>query len=266
MSYKFLDEGKKHLHTLSEKPLIGTTTLIKEVHPPMLSWYGSGKALELLGWLNSKTSKLEERLKSAGEKLAQLVKMSCEDYLALLDNAYKNHDTYKKSQGKSGVNFHKIIESFIFNCIAANDGVPKKEINPDIQSFIDWAQENVKKFLWTEGYCYSEKLWVGGCADFGFISKNDEMIIGDCKTAKDIYWTNLLQCAAYGIQIKENGIFTKDGKELLPPIEKIDGYLVFQQKNKGEPKTQWSYDVARLEKIFTTDVETYKAMQEFKQK
>jgi len=40
--YKFIDANKEHLHTLDDKPLIGTTTLLKEVHPPMLSWYGSG--------------------------------------------------------------------------------------------------------------------------------------------------------------------------------------------------------------------------------
>lgn len=267
--YKFLDSKGEHLHTLREKPLIGTTTLLKEVHPPMLSWYGSGKALELFGWLNAKLFSSEERLKSATAGLAELQNIASISYLAKLDAAYKNHNEFKKEAGKKGTDTHKKVEKYIKYCIAEFNGEPRKITNEDIsdiQDFADWAFKEVKQFLWSEGYCYSEKLWVGGCADFGFISKDKKIIIGDYKTAKDIYWTNFLQTAGYGLLIKENGVLTTDGTKLLHP-EKIDGYVVFQQKNKkdkSEPKILWAYNMEELEKIFEVDVLTYRLMRNFK--
>ncbi len=264
--YKFYDEGKAHLHTFDGKPLIGTTTLIKEVHPPMLSWYGAGKAVECFGWLNAKLATAEERLKSATDGLLELENISVADYLKKLDDAYKNHNEFKKQAGKKGTDKHATVEKYIWYCISEHKSRPQKATDEnisDIQDFADWAFENVKEFLWTEGCCYSERLWVGGCADFGFVGKDDKVYIGDYKTAKDIYWTNFLQTAGYGLLVKENGIFTANGELLLHP-KKIDGYVVFQQKDKGTPKILWAYNMEELEKVFETDVLTYKLMQNFK--
>src|SRR3990167_4694072 len=261
--YKFIDANKEHLHTLDDKPLICTTTLLKEVHPPMLSWYGSGKALEIFGWLKATESTEDERLKSVAGPLQKLQEMPVQDFLVLLDKAYRNHDEYKKQQGKKGTDIHELVENYILHCIQKNGGAPAESKTEAIKDFVIWAKENVKKFLWAEGYCYSERLWVGGCADFGFIGMDDKVYIGDLKTAKAIYWTNFLQVAGYGIQAKENGVFTADGEKLGHP-KTINGYMIFQQKPGGKSQVKWQFNVEELEKIFETDVLSYKLIKIFK--
>ena len=52
MTYKFNEQD--HIHTLDGKPLKGTTTVIKEVLPPPLAYYGSGMACKEMGWYDRK--------------------------------------------------------------------------------------------------------------------------------------------------------------------------------------------------------------------
>ena len=60
--YKFNKE--KHLHTLDGIPLTGTSSVVGVLMKP-LSWWASGKAVELLGWLNPKKHTEEERKASS---------------------------------------------------------------------------------------------------------------------------------------------------------------------------------------------------------
>ena len=144
------------------------------------------------------------------------------------------------------------MEAYIGQCLTLDAGRPVYQQNKDIQDFIDWSVKEVKQFLWSEGFCFSKELWIGGCSDFGFLTKDDKIIIGDYKTSKAIYWTNFLQTAGYGIQVKENGVLDKDGKKLLD-VDRIDGYVIFQRKDK-EPKVQWMFNTEELEWAFIWSV------------
>ncbi len=86
MKYKYYDEKGEHLHTLDDRPLIGTSTALKVLAKP-LTWWASGLACAELGWLNSKTNPDNIRLEKADDKLKEISVMGAKEYLALLDKA-----------------------------------------------------------------------------------------------------------------------------------------------------------------------------------
>ena len=219
--YSFNEE--KHLHLLDQKPLSGTSS-ISGVLPKVLTWWASGKFGELVGWLPTKADK-KERLKSARDMRSKIADMTDIEYLALLDKAYKNHNTKLKESAVAGTDLHAELERFIKWKISGNcKDIEKQEFDKKIFPFIEWSDNNVKKFLWSEGYCYSEKMWVGGICDAGALLNDGTIALIDFKSAKEAYTNHFLQCAGYAIQIEENGILDKDGNQLMKlekPIEKL---------------------------------------------
>lgn len=260
-AYRFVDEGKKHIHELDiegkgdYRPLYGTTTLINEVFPAPLAWYGSAKALERLGWITEKKEPNKERrlelLTKGHEELLRASEMNIEDYEKWLEENYRAHDEYKKSRGKAGTDAHALIETYIQTCLVSNDGKPLNEGVPEIAMFVKWAIADVEKFIACEKYVYSKSLWVGGKTDFIFQHKNSKILVGDNKPS--IYPKHYIQTAGYGIQMKENGLFEADGTPIMK-IEKIDGYCIFDYV-KGEVK--YRTDVERLESYFKLAVDLY---------
>ena len=101
--YKFND--KIHLHTYGDKPLTGTSTVMSVLAKP-LTWWASGKAVEVLGWLNPKFTPPVERQNRAGEVLQQIKGMDTTAYIKLLDKAYSNHNTSLKEAASGGTDMH----------------------------------------------------------------------------------------------------------------------------------------------------------------
>lgn len=271
--YKFVNKGRSHTHTLARdevnySPLKGTTTIINEVFPPPLAWYGSAKALELFGFITEKKEPDEMKRKALLEKgLADLTLLiegedRLDKYADFLSTCYSNHDAYKRQKGKEGTDMHAMIEEYIKKCITEANGMPlgapaaSGNDKSPIFDFVVWACKDVKQFLWSEAHCFSEKLWVGGICDFGFVHKNGKIIIGDAKSGT--YSKYFIQTALYGIQIKENGLFTEDGTS-IPLIEQayktqIDGYMIW---NYNESIENYRTDVEYLENLGRFTVEVY---------
>lgn len=262
-AYKYLDGKGEHLHTFEDKPLIGTTTLINEIYPPPLAWYGAYMALEYFGWLRPKLKDengryyaipKEKRLSAMSIVVGKLGGLTLEALLELFDEAYKAHDAHKKKAGKAGTDIHAEIERYIINTMICEPSgtIDTTEYPKEIQPFIDWSKKEVKKFLWSEAHIFSTKLWTGGISDFGFIHTSGAVIIGDNKPS--IYPKNFIQTAGYGLQAKEHGLFNAKG-ELLMNVPKIDGYMIYDYKTG---KRKYRSDVERLERIFETTVDLYK--------
>lgn len=255
-------DAKNHIHLLDGQPLIGTTTLIDDVYPPNLAWWSVSIGLQKLGWPRQKDDAkkaipLTERQERFKPFWATMSLMESNDMLALMDEAYKAHDQAKRQAGKKGTEEHARVEDWIKACIKNFDGqpiAPNKE--KSLNDFVKWAQQDVKRFLWSEAQLYSRELWVGGICDFAFIDKEGRVIIGDRKTSKDIYPKHYYQVAGYGIQFKENGALDDDGNVIVKPLQ-VDGYMIFQQKD-GEAKVEYRRDVEKLERIFRHTVEVYK--------
>lgn len=215
----------EHLHTLYGKPLFGTSTVVGVIAKP-LTWWASGLACEKFGWINKGNAKKgwtpkEERLAKAIGKLEEIKEMSGEDYLTLLDEAYKAHSVKLDTTADAGTNLHAELERFVKNTMEGRMATYDDKVLP----FIAWANENVEKFLWSEAHCYSKELWVGGISDCGALLKDGKTIIIDFKSSKESYQSQFIQIAGYDIQISENGLLDNQGR-LKSNIGKIDGYAI----------------------------------------
>lgn len=251
MAYKF--NSKEHIHELDGKPLIGTTTCISEVLAKNgLTWWASGMCAGCFGWTNPKKTKKEERLKRATDALETIKTMDAELYLELLDKGYQAHNERKELAAEDGTDLHAEVEDYIKESIAVNGGVPMLYLgeNPKMGVFYRWASANVKRFVWSEMHCYSKELWLGGITDFGYITHDDELFIGDIKSSKEAYYSQFIQLALYHIQIDENGGFDKEGKPIIEfgfklnelADYKIKGYAIFPFGGDITPTIRYASD------------------------
>lgn len=274
IQYRFLTEDENgkptHLHQLKVegewKNLTGTSSISDVIAKP-LTWWASGKAVEVLGWIkpldSRKSTALEivqnkrERINKAGEILQTFREMAVEAYLDLLDRAYRAHyDSLKKSATK-GTNLHAELERFVKNTM--NNIMPTPVYDEKIMPFITWTNENVEKFLWSEAHCFDEKLFVGGITDAGAKLKDGKTVIIDFKSAKEAYITHFMQCAGYAIQIERNGLWSADGKHQKKLKGKFDGYVVVPfGAEKVVPVI--SYDINSLKEGFKSAVYLYRLL------
>lgn len=234
--YRFLDEKGEHVHLLNGRPLVGTS-LIGNVLAKPLAWYGSGKAVEVFGCPNPKVltkiknkkatkEEIEANWKALELALHNLQHASVDDYVKLIDKAYRAHDTYKRERAVVGTDVHAECEKFI-RMQMAGVGLPKASFSEQIHPFIDWSHENVFRYLWSEGHCYSEKHWLGGISDVGYKTFDGKFGILDFKSTKEAYVSQFWQCAGYDIQISENGVLDKNGNLLYTLESPISEYCIF---------------------------------------
>lgn len=226
MEYRFNEE--QHVHTLDGAPLIGTSSMASVLSKP-LTWWSSGLACEKFGWTNKGNAEKgwvskDVRLSNAVERRKEIVSLSDEEYLSLLDEAYAAHSKKLTTSAKAGTDLHEIMERYVKLCIEKYEGKPVnvKTENDKLIMFIDWATKNVSKFLWSEAHCFSKELWLGGISDCGYEDMEGKIAILDFKSSKDVYLSQFWQCVGYAIQIEENGLFTKDGDLILKLNRPID--------------------------------------------
>lgn len=267
--YRFddsLDEKgkKKHLHSLDGKPLIGTTTALKVIAKP-LTWWASGLAVSVFGWLKKldtrKSTKEEvaknavERLARAEEYLKQIAALSPADYLKLLDKGYAAHANNLDKSADKGTDMHKELEDYVKACIKENNGNPDYRAKPDFEEFEqvkilrDWAVKNVKRFIAAEGHGYSEKLWVGCIFDVLYEDMEGRLVILDHKSSKEAYMSQFLQCAGNDIQIAENGVLDKEGKLIYALERPVEYYAIFPF-GMEKPEPQFYYDTESAKEGF----------------
>jgi len=253
--YRF--DEKNHVHTLDGKPLIGTSTAVGIIAKP-LTWWASGLAVGVFGWMNPKTTPKEVALERATNALEAIKGLGVEEYQGLLQKAYKAHSEKLETSAESGTDMHALLETFVKDRMAGKEA----HLEGNLKSFEEWTDKNVGQFLWSEGHCYSEKLWVGGISDCGALLKDKSLAVIDFKSSKEAYTSQFIQCAGYGIQMKENGVFDKYGKSIfLSPTNttkfSFGAYIVVPFGAK-DPTPCVKRNVEELETAFVHACELYK--------
>ena len=216
--YRF--DEKNHVHLLDNKPLIGTSTIAGSVGKgSALTWWASGKACETLGWIKKEYAPEDkyknncinekERLDAARNSLEDLRFYTPEIWLETLDKSYKAHSKELKRTADKGVDLHAELERYVKFQISGKLETPplelleNEEIKKIIQPFVQWAEKNVKKWLFSEVHVYSEELWTGGIIDAGYIDNNDEFVLADFKSG-GAWLSGYYQIGGYHIQLNEN--------------------------------------------------------------
>lgn len=232
--YRYVDEGRSHLHTLDGKPLIGTSTVAKESvnkGDGLMQWYADLAALDALGKPMPEGLVADyEAVQAIQDKWAK-AKASKE-----LDKKYPVYAEARKAairkrdgSAKSGTDRHGELELYVKKCLEINFGMPiewKTNMHPDTKVFVEWSNEHVDRFVFSEAHCFSAKLWLGGIADIGMILKDGRRVLGDHKSSKNAFFDQFIQCALYDIELAENGILDADGNK-LGDWELADAYIVF---------------------------------------
>lgn len=263
--YKFQNENNEHIHTLDGKPLRGTSTVLSVLAKP-LTWWAAGLAVGHLGWTPIKDPKSrqafpkEQRLESLRERFEIIKGMDEEQFLKCLDEAYYAHSKKLDTTAKTGIDMHSELEAYVKSCMDFNNGIPRAGLDHEhhaVQTFARWAVNNVHKFIASEAYCFSERLWTGGIVDLVYQDTAGRYVIFDFKSAKAAYDTHFLQDAGYHIAIQENGIYDANGNIVL------DVWTISVQDNvyygvlpfgMPEPEPQFRYDTENLRKGFESCV------------
>jgi hypothetical protein len=238
-----------HSHWLDGQRLLGTSTALGIIDKsgPLIHW-ASGRAVEHLGWVSPivpnsrKQIPMTERL--TPEYLIRYRELMCMDpatFLEQLDFAYKAHSVKLEKAADAGVLLHAELEKFVKHCIAKKDGkpyVPTSEACPEtVKLFARWSMDNVKQYIASEGYCFSERLMTGGIVDLAFEDMDGKYVLLDFKSSKAAYDTHLFQNAGYAIAIEENGIYTDDG-ELVRTMDKPFAYYLVLPYGMANPVPQ----------------------------
>lgn len=265
--YKFIDADGKHLHTLDGRPLIGTSSVASVLAKP-LTWWASGLAVKEFGCPDAKVltklrkgkasvAEIHELHERASTVQSEISAMSGEEYVALLDRAYRAHDQRLGTAAAEGTDLHKELELLVTAAMRGDVYAASERLQP----FIAFIRNEVQDWLWCETHMYSEKWWTGGISDLGVRTKEGKVLVIDFKSAKADYLSAYWQAGGYSLQLKENGGFDRDGNQLFPPVPKIDGIgiLAFGAK---EPKVQVRYDVAECEQNFLHELALYRALAE----
>src|SRR3990167_5668757 len=107
--YRF--NKQEHVHELFKdgewRALTGTSSVGSVLSKP-LTWWAAGLAVKELGWTNPKETNKDDRLNTATSVKEEIDQMNGEEYLALLDRAYKAHSVKLKDSAEEGVDRHSI--------------------------------------------------------------------------------------------------------------------------------------------------------------
>lgn len=290
--YKYIDEGKQHLHTLDGQPLYGTSTVLKVIAKPLTYW-ASGLAVEKLGWIKiqDKLHNISDEIKSRVSELGlvfkkgsysgvvaipkevrkeyalkgwnKIVGLSGEEFLDLLDEAYKAHATKLDESADAGTDMHACLESYVKNTMLCQKTgmVDTTEYTHEaVKIFAEWAKKNVKRFLFSEMHCYSEKYWLGGITDAGYEKFDGTYGIMDFKSSKDAYLSQFWQIGGYDLEISENGGYDAEGNKVFELDKPFTEYAVFPF-GMAKPEPQFYYDMAGAKEAYISALTLYKKME-----
>lgn len=280
MKYKYIDEKGEHLHQIDGQPLYGTSSVADVLAKP-LTWWASGLAVKVFGCPDAKiltkmknklaTEKEKEGFISSANAMLQKIKlMTVEEYIKLIDSAYRNHQTTLKDKAHEGTDLHAECERFIKDEMA---GVfkDKEQYHERIYPLIDWSRTYVKRHLWSEVNCFSKEMWTGGISDWGVelnscvLSgvdiKDGTICVVDFKSSKEAYLSQFWQACGYAIQIEENGGFDKDGNQTFKfqDHEKVGAVIIipFGMEN---PYPQVNIDIDGGKEAFKCELFLYKRL------
>lgn len=268
VEYKF--DSTNHIHTFTSKPLLGTSTILSVLAKP-LTWWASGLAVGKLGWINGNikvngkyTSVSKDKRIAHTKPYHEMIKrMEVEEYIKLLDEAYKAHSVKLSDSADAGTDMHAELERYVKAKMLGLDMTNIMLFASDkLKAFDVWVELNVDKFLWSEAHTFNEDLWIGGISDLGVKMKDGKVGIVDFKSSKEAYESQFIQCGGYDLQLSKNGGFDSEGRRLFKPIEKIDFYAIipFGKEGTVDEIIEYRYNVEELKEVFKACLTIYKLM------
>jgi hypothetical protein len=263
--YKYIDEGRQHLHTLDGKPLFGGSTVKGFVGDKsrLFQYYADRAAVSALALPAQDIAEEYEAIQelngfTKSNAMKELVKKYPDfGYARLAANRHRD------TAADKGTKRHSRLEDYVKESLVKNGGKPfmpedMEGYAPEIRTWILWCVEQVECFYFTEANCYHEELWTGGIADLGLKLKDGRRVVCDHKSSKEAYPDQFLQCALYDTLLTYSGGLDRDGNKLFD-WEPADGYVVFPFRSQPfTPEFRWNAADYRKAAVFTAFI--YKLM------
>jgi len=244
VNYRFLKEEKGqecHLHQYRKdensnwENMTGASTIVSILDKSGLVWWASGKAVETLGWMhpnpkiNGKYIKvsMEERLEHLKPYYDKIKSETEEEYLSLLDDAYKAHSVRLGESAEAGTSLHEKLENYVKDCMEYGiENVDTVGSVKQVKDFEEFTKKYIKRFIWSEAHMYDEDLFVGGISDCGAVMKDGSNAIIDFKSSKEAYFSHFVQISLYNVLFEKNGLVTANGEQLATYVYPISKYFV----------------------------------------
>lgn len=250
--YKYIDEGRTHMHTLNDRPIVGGSTMkgIVGNKDNLFQWYADMAAVAGLAFPTQDIKAEYETVQATKDwKLKAAAKKALDLKYPNYAKARRAAVEHRDQKADEGTLRHGELQAYIAACIVAGNPLPA---NPDasesIVRFANWSLENVAQFHFTEAHCYHDDVVgipVGGIADLGLTLKDGRRLVGDHKSSKEAYQDQFLQCATYDLLLAHSGGLDRDGNKLFDWTP-ADGYVVFPfRSDPFTPEFRWNAEQFR---------------------
>jgi len=260
--YRF--NSAEHMHQLFHenewKPLIGVSRVGEVIAKPLTWWAAELAAVECLEAGACIPTIRREYLAAAGqvgENKKHAIEALSKKY-PIFKKARFAHFDRRNEAATRGTDLHAEVEQFVKAQIAAAEG-EHAPFDPAIEPFVCWANRSVKRFLWSELYCFSRELWLGGISDVGAELNDGQIAVVDIKSSKEAYFSQFTQNAGYDILLSENGGFTTTGEKVFELPKPISVHIIFPF-GAEHPTAQMFYDTELTKSCFRAQLTLYKAM------
>jgi hypothetical protein len=181
-------DAKKHCYKLDGKLLSGVTSVID----------GTSSKQNLIGWA---ANMAVDYVKENADAVDIESGFDLEVWGRILEEARTAYARKRDKAANKGTDTHALVEKYINRMISDHEGKPQNinDVNNPIQPFIDWAIENVERFIAAEQRLYSEEYGYAGTCDFVAII-DGKLTIGDLKTYPKMWSADaFIQMGAYSI-------------------------------------------------------------------
>ena len=256
----FTFDEKKHVYKLDGKPMTGVTSVIGVLAKPALIGWAAKMATEYI-WEHGETIKVTAENEDDFLKSFLVERFANENYRfvtkEILEQAKSAHTKKKEAAGTHGTDAHALVEKYIGEMLEKNGGhahlsVSSIDMEP-IQKFVEWAVENVDKFIFSERRMFNKELFVAGTADFAYIGKDGKRYMADFKTSSGIYGIDYwLQVAAYRFLAESSG------------DEPYDGATIVRLGKDGKFEVQQVYEYETYKEAFMCCLTLYRAQASIK--
>ena len=258
--YKFIDEKKQHLHTINEMPAMGISSIVSIISKPLTWWAAELSAVECLETGEKIPSIREEYLKASASENKKKAIDELQKKYPIFKKARFAHFSDRNTKADKGTDLHAELETLVKDIMAGK--IPEIK-NPKVAAFAEWAKANIKRFLWSELYCWSANLWCGGISDAGIELNSGEIAIIDFKSSKEAYFNQFIQIAGYDLLISENGGYDKEGNKIFELEKPITKYIVFPF-GAEKPSPSVFTEVVGARKAFEGTLTLYKFIEHYK--
>ena len=271
--YRYLevDETGKpcHKHTYNGVEMTGGSTIVGVLGKTLEWWAAELSAITCLEVGEKIPTIREEYLQAVASDNKKKSIDELQEKYPIFKKARFAHFNDKNTKADKGTDMHQDLENYIKDCIENHEGKPYIKDGDfikikQVDDFSSWAVINVKKFLFSEAYCFDEDLFVGGISDAGAEMQDGSYAIIDFKSAKVAYFNHFVQIAIYNILMVKNGLVDKNGVEIMKFDKPITQYLVFPfgMKNLAPTITKNTEGLIRAGRAC---VELYRAKSVFEQ-